>query len=81
MADTLSLIAEIMNSDVKWIQDPQRIRPANSEVFRLWGDNTKITTLTDWKPSYDIRSGLEETITWFTNPTNLAKYKSTIYNR
>ena len=28
----------------------------------------------------DIRSGLQETIDWFTNPGNLRKYKADIYN-
>ena len=81
MADTLKLIAEIMGSDVQWVTDPERLRPGKSEVFRLWGDNTKIMSLTDWRPQYDIRRGLTETVTWFTNPANLVKYKSGIYNR
>lgn len=81
MADTLSLIADIMGADVKWVEDNERIRPGKSEVFRLWGDNTKIKSLTDWTPQYSLREGLEETIKWFTNKENLAKYKSNIYNR
>ena len=81
MADTLKLIAEIMGSDVQWVTDPERLRPGKSEVFRLWGDNTKIMSLTDWRPQYDIRRGLTETVAWFTNPANLVKYKSGIYNR
>ncbi len=81
MHDTLSLIAELMGADVRWVQDPDRIRPAKSEVFRLCGDNTKITTLTDWRPSYTLADGLRETIDWFTVKSNLAKYKSDIYNR
>lgn len=81
MADTLSLIADIMGADVKWVEDNERIRPGKSEVFRLWGDNTKIKSLTDWTPQYSLREGLEETVKWFTNKENLAKYKSNIYNR
>lgn len=81
MQKTLETIAELMNSDIKYVQDPQRIRPAKSEVFRLWGDNTKIKTLTDWSPKYSIREGLKETIDWFSNPENLKKYKSNIYNQ
>ena len=46
MRDTLNLIAHLMNSDVKFIEDQARIRPKNSEVFRLWGDNAKIKSLT-----------------------------------
>ncbi len=80
VGDTLNLIKEIMNSDVEFITDKQRIRPQNSEVNRLWCDNTKINNLTGFRPEYDIRRGLEETIKWFSNPENLKKYKADIYN-
>lgn len=81
MADTLSLIAELMGADIAWVQDAQRIRPENSEVFRLFGDNTKICSLTDWRPQYSLADGLKETIAWFSDPANLARYKYDIYNR
>ena len=80
MRDTLNLIADIMGKDVKFVEDTQRLRPKNSEVFRLWGDNTKINRLTGFEPEFDIRRGLEETIKWFTCEENLKKYKSNIYN-
>lgn len=80
IGDTLNLIKEIMKSDVEFITDEKRIRPENSEVFRLWGDNSLIKELTKWKPRVSIREGLEETIEWFTRPENLAKYKPGIYN-
>lgn len=80
MRETLELIAAIMNKDVKFVEDVQRLRPKNSEVFRLWGDNTKIKTLTGFEPEYDITRGLQETIEWFTCEENLRKYKSGIYN-
>lgn len=78
--DTLNLIKEIMQSDVQFISKKERIRPQNSEVFRLWCDNTKITTMTDFQPQYSLKDGLKETIEWFKNPENLRKYKSEIYN-
>lgn len=80
MRDTLKLIAEKMSADVNFIEDVQRIRPAKSEVFRLWGENAKLKTLTGFVPKYDINSGLTETVKWFTNPKNLRKYKADIYN-
>lgn len=80
MADTLDMIKEIMVSDVQFITEKQRIRPGKSEVFRLWGDNSLIKSLTAFKPEYDIRKGLEETCNWFTNDENLSKYKASIYN-
>ncbi len=80
IADTLDLIKELMQSDVEFITDQQRIRPDKSEVLRLWCDNTKIEKLTGFKPIYSIRDGLDKTIQWFLDENNLKKYKAGIYN-
>jgi NAD dependent epimerase/dehydratase len=80
VGDTLNLIKELMHSEVQFLTDEQRIRPENSEVFRLWCDNSKIEALTGFKPDYSLRQGLQETINWFTQPENLSKYKHDIYN-
>ena len=80
MSDTLKLIKNIMQSDVEFLTDDQRRRPSNSEVFRLWGDNRLITSLTGWLPKYTIDQGLKETISWLKIPENLNKYKAGIYN-
>ena len=80
IADTLNIIKELMNSDVKFISDSERIRPGKSEVFRLWCDNTKIEKLTGFKPEVDINEGLKRTINWIMKPNNLKRYKSEIYN-
>lgn len=80
VGDTLNLIKKIMQSDVEFITDQQRIRPEKSEVFRLWCDNTKINKLTGFMPGYTIEEGLKETIQWFLKFENLKKYKAGIYN-
>lgn len=80
MADTLNLIKNLMQSDVRFITDEQRLRPENSEVFRLWGDNSLIKKLTDYEPDYNLESGLKLTCEWFLNQENLKKYKTKIYN-
>lgn len=80
VGDTLKLIRELMNSDVEFLTDDQRIRPGKSEVFRLWCDNARIRELTGFEPQYSIRDGLQATVEWFTRPENLAKYKADIYN-
>ena len=80
MADTLQTIARLMDADVQWVADPMRIRPRGSEVFRLLGDNSLISSLTGWKPEYTLEEGLRKTIKWFEDPENLKKYKSGIYN-
>lgn len=82
MEETLRLIAELMGKpDTRYIVDPERLRPAKSEVNRLCGDASLIRSLTDWRPHYSLREGLAITIDWFLNPENLAKYKPDIYNR
>src|SRR6185437_8320301 len=80
IGDTFALIRELMHSNVEFVSDEQRLRPANSEVFRLWCDNTKIHSLTGWTPAWSLRDGLQATIDWFVQPANLARYKTGIYN-
>jgi nucleoside-diphosphate-sugar epimerase len=78
--ETLQLIKRLMNSDIKVMQDTQRIRPENSEVFRLKGDNSLIKELTNWYPKISFKNGISETINWFIKPENIAKYKAGLYN-
>ena len=80
IADTLNIIKELMDSNVEFIADEQRIRPKKSEVFRLWCDNTKIEQLTGFKPQVDINEGLQRTVDWFTDSKRLERYKAGIYN-
>lgn len=81
MQTTLDTIASIMGADVKWVTDPERLRPASSEVFRLLGSNEKLRNLTGWAPQVSLEEGLRRTIEWFTSSDNLNKYKPNIYNR
>jgi dTDP-glucose 4,6-dehydratase len=73
-----------MNQEIKVIDSDERIRPENSEVNRLWADNSKAIELLSWKPEYaslnGLKKGLEETVNWFKKPNNLNLYKSEIYN-
>lgn len=82
--DTATLIAEAMSREVRFVSDDQRLRPAASEVERLWGDNVKARALSGWAPEFGdrggFRRGLEETIAWFADPANLRRYKAGQYN-
>jgi nucleoside-diphosphate-sugar epimerase len=84
IGDTAKLIAELMMVEISIITDETRLRPKNSEVKRLWADNTKAKKLFGWQPSYGgldgFRRGLHETIDWFSDPANLKVYKSDIFN-
>ncbi|MDA8692822.1 NAD-dependent 4,6-dehydratase LegB [Saprospiraceae bacterium] len=80
MLELVESLISIMNPKAKIVQDPNRIRPEKSEVFRLYGDDTKIKNHTDWSPSYSLENGLKECIDWFTKMENLKQYKANIYN-
>ena len=84
VGDTVSMIADVMGATVEIETDAQRIRPALSEVERLWADNSKARELMGWSPAYGgrdgMRRGIAETVAWFTDPANLAQYKSNLYN-
>ncbi len=84
IGETAEMIADIMDVKLTIETDEQRLRPDKSEVERLWADNQKAKDLLGWQPNYGgkegFRKGLEETIEWFTNPTNLSSYKTDVYN-
>ena len=84
IGDTARLIAETMNIEIEIVTDVVRMRPENSEVERLWADNTKARDLLGWQPKFigldGFKRGLAETIDWFTKTENLRGYKSEIYN-
>jgi dTDP-glucose 4,6-dehydratase len=84
IGDTAHLIAEAMNIEIEITTDEARFRPENSEVERLWADNSKAKRLFGWQPRYGDRDGfkrgLVETAEWFGQPDNLRGYKADIYN-
>ena len=84
IGETAEIIAEVMNAEIKIINDKQRLRPKESEVERLWADNSKAKDLFGWEPKYGNREGLSkglrETAKWFLDSKNLDMYKSDIYN-
>ena len=84
--ETLKLISELMglSSEINIDVDRSRIRPDDSEVERLWSDNSRAIEILGWKPSYlgldGFKRGLEKTILWFSNSDNLSAYKTGIFN-
>jgi len=78
--DLFHLIKKLTNSTTDIIVEEERLRPEKSEVFRLCCDNTKISKLTGHKHMYSLEEGLKESIDWYTQPENLKKFKTNIYN-
>ena len=80
VGDIAKVLINELNPGAKIITADERMRPEASEVFRLIGDNTLIKSITDWTPKHNLESGLQDTIRWFKNPVNLARYKAWLYN-
>jgi NAD dependent epimerase/dehydratase len=78
IGDLVHKIANLMDVQITINTDQKRVRPGKSEVERLFCDNNKIVTQTEWKPDYTLESGLLETIDWVKK--NIAVFKPTIYN-
>ena len=72
-----------MNSDLEIICREERFRPKNSEVNRLFGDNSLLLKLTDWNPKFSgkegFKEGLKKTIEWFTRNKDYYKNNSKEY--
>lgn len=84
IGETVQLIAEAMNTKIEIITDEARFRPSNSEVERLWADNSKAEQLFGWRPNYagrdGFKRGLVETAEWFMHRDNLRGYKADFFN-
>tara|TARA_Y100001980_G_C14545218_1_gene324685 strand:+ start:659 stop:1654 length:996 start_codon:yes stop_codon:yes gene_type:complete len=80
IGDLAELIANIMDVELSIKSTDERIRPKNSEVERLFSDNTKILEHTKWKPNYNLEQGIGEVIEWMKKPENLKYFKFHKYN-
>jgi dTDP-glucose 4,6-dehydratase len=80
VGDLVGLIASRMGAEVQVELDRDRLRPDASEVERLLADNSRMQALTGWAPRVSLEEGIDRTIRWFSEPANLARYKSGLYN-
>jgi NAD dependent epimerase/dehydratase len=83
IGDTAQIIASLMGRQIEIACDEERLRPTNSEVERLLASCEKAQRLMGWKPEFGgpegFRRGLMKTIEWFTQPANLAYYRTGQY--
>jgi NAD dependent epimerase/dehydratase len=77
IGDLIKKIAEICQAECEISVDSKRIRPSKSEVERLYCDNTQLCKFTDWKPSYTLTGGLQQTTEWIRG--NLGQFKPDRY--
>ena len=72
-------IISLIGKNAEIITDTSRVRPQDSEVERLWCDNTKAKRLLGWEPKTSLDDGLKKTIDWISDNINL--YKPELYSR
>lgn len=80
VGDLVLLIGKLMETDLHVREDPQRLRPAGSEVMRLVCDASRLRAATGWAPAHSLEDGLARTVDFFRDPAHLARYKTTAYN-
>lgn len=81
--EMVEIVSDTIGREIEIEQDQMRLRPAASEVDRLVADNTKAKRLLGWTPNYagdaGFRRGIEEVVTWYSNPENLEHYDADPY--
>ena len=78
MQDLTSKIMKLIGIEKPIKTEALRSRRDSSEVDRLFCDNKRLLSLTDWHPDYTLESGLIETITYIKDRLN--NYKAHLYN-
>ncbi|URK17348.1 NAD-dependent 4,6-dehydratase LegB [Thalassospira sp. GO-4] len=84
VGQVVKIISEVTGRDIEVVLDNARVRPRDSEVDRLWACNKKAKSLVGWEPRYGglegFRMGIKKTVEWFSDPANLAHYKTSAYS-
>ena len=79
----VDILCKITNKSPNIVTEKNRVRPKKGEVFRLKANNIKAKKILNWKPMYSGKSGLikglKETVEWFSNTSNLERYKTDHY--
>jgi NAD dependent epimerase/dehydratase len=57
-------IVQLTGRAVPIVQDPRRLRPASSEVERLYAGNALAREVLGWQPQVSLDDGLRRTIDW-----------------
>lgn len=82
MGDLARLICELFDRpDLPVEVDPERVRPAASEVTHLQCDSTRLRALTGWAPRTGLREGLARTRAWLENSDVLGDTDPAVYQR
>ena len=83
MADVVDRISALAGISASVTEDSSRVRPAVSEVERLWSDSSKMKGLFSWEPAHGglegFDRGLEKTFQWFSENYERTGYDGSQY--
>jgi NAD dependent epimerase/dehydratase len=71
IGDLAHKIADQIGKQVRVEVDPNRLRPKDSEVFRLLSDNRLAGEVLGWQPEVSLDQGLNKTIAWISDHLDL----------
>ena len=74
--DLANLIIKIMGANSKLKSKEERTRPINSEVDRLFCDNSKLKDNISWSPQYFLKEGISKVVEWMKRPENKITLKA-----
>jgi UDP-glucose 4-epimerase len=60
-------VSKVLGKKLQVVADPDRVRPANSEVEELIADATLARELFGWQSATSFEDGLKATIEWFSH--------------
>jgi dTDP-glucose 4,6-dehydratase len=64
VGDIVDTVGELLGKELQVTQDPDRVRPENSEVMRLISSPQLAGELLGWTPTVSLEDGLQRTIDW-----------------
>src|SRR5690606_12210470 len=73
IGEVAGMIAAIVGREIRLETDPERLRPAGSEVDRLVADASRARAMLGWAPATRLEAGLEQTVAFIRD--NLHRYR------
>jgi nucleoside-diphosphate-sugar epimerase len=77
IGELAALIGELLGKELEIELDPERVRPADSELPRLLSDHSRASDATGWRPQIGLRDGLARTLEWLA--ANQHRYRAAEY--
>lgn len=83
MEEVVEMLCEIAGYEPEVVRAEGRLRPADSEVQRLWSDSSKMSETFGWRAEFGGKEGLrlrlEETWSWFSQRHSQGRYDHSAY--